>query len=59
MQNKIEGSLQEIEETGYWLELLVGSGTLSENQVVPIAKEADELTAMLVASVRTAKRRRS
>lgn len=53
--SKIEGSLQEIEETRYWLELLVESVTLSSNDVSPMWKEADELTAMLVASVRTAK----
>jgi len=56
--SKIEGSLQEIEETRYWLDLLTGSRTLPEDQVAPIAKEAEELTAMLVASARTAKRRK-
>ena len=56
--SKIEGSLQELEETRYWLDLLMGSKTLSEDQVTLIAKEAEELTAMLVASVRTAKRRK-
>lgn len=56
--NKLEGSLQEVEETCYWLELLMKSNTMPESQITPIAKEADELTAMLVASVKTAKRRR-
>ena len=57
--SKMEGSLQEIEETGYWLDLIVGSATLKAEQVTPLRKEAGELTAMLVASVRTAKRRRT
>jgi four helix bundle protein len=57
--NKMEGSLQEVEEACYWLELLVKSNTVPETQIAPIAKEADELTAMLVASVKTAKRRRT
>ena len=57
--SKIEGSLQEIEETGYWLELLVESDTLSGVDVSPVRNEADELTAMMVASVRTAKRSRA
>lgn len=57
--SKIEGSLQEIEETRYWLELLIESDTLSSNGISPVWKEADELTAMLVASVRTAKRGRT
>jgi four helix bundle protein len=56
--NKLEGSLQEVEETCYWLELLVKSKTAAEVEVAPVSKEADELTAMLVASVKTAKRRR-
>jgi four helix bundle protein len=56
--SKMEGSLQEVEETCYWLDLMVKSNTVPESQIAPIAKEADELTAMLVASVRTAKRRR-
>ena len=56
--SKMEGSLQEIEETRYWLELLTDSRTLSGGRAAPIAKEAGELTAMLVASVRTAKRKK-
>ena len=56
--SKMEGSLQEIEETRYWLELLTDSRTLSGDRAAPIAKEAGELTAMLVASVRTAKRKK-
>lgn len=56
--SKMEGSLQEVEETCYWLELLVKSKTVAEVDVAPVSKEADELTAMLVASVKTAKRRR-
>ena len=57
--SKMEGSLQEIEETRYWLELLLESGTLSEDRITPVKKEADELVAMFVASVRTAKRNKS
>ena len=56
--SKIEGSLQEIEETRYWLRLLTGSKTLSDDKVTSIADEAEQLTAMLVASARTAKRRK-
>ena len=56
--SKMEGSLQEIEETRYWLELLTDSRTLSGDRVASIVKEAGELTAMLVASVRTAKRKK-
>ena len=57
--SKMEGSLQEIEETRYWLELLVESGTLPGNRVAPLRPEADELVAMFAASVLTAKRNKS
>lgn len=57
--SKMEGSLQEVEETRYWLELLVESGTLPGTQIEPLRKEADELVAMFVASVKTAKRNKS
>lgn len=55
---KMEICLQELEETAYWLELLV------ETEIVPAARlrlmreEADELTAIFVASIKTAKLRR-
>ena len=55
--SKIEGSLQEIEETCYWLDLLVESDTITEKEVASVTNEARELTAMLAASVLTAKRK--
>ena len=57
--SKMEGSLQEIEETRYWLELLLESGTQTGEKIAPVKREADELVAMFVASVRTAKRNKS
>ena len=57
--SKMEGCLQEIAETRYWLELLVESGTVPEEKLAPLRREADELVAMFVASVRTAKRSKS
>ena len=56
--SKIETGLQELEETGYWLELLVESAIVAEPRVQPLLAEAEELTAMLVASVRTAKKKK-
>jgi four helix bundle protein len=56
--SKIEGGLQELEETGYWLELLVDSGIVPEKRLGDLRHEADELTAILVSSVKTAKKRR-
>jgi len=56
--SKIESGLQELEETSYWLELLVDSHIVPEGRLAPLRKEADELTAMLVSSAKTAKKGR-
>jgi four helix bundle protein len=49
--------LQELEETIYWLNLLIDSGILKKAQVSDLCDEADELMAILVASVKTVKSR--
>lgn len=59
MISKSEGALQELEETVYWLELLAESGTVKPERLTDLMRDADELTAILVASVRTIKRRRT
>ena len=56
--SKIEAGLQELEETGYWLELLGESQIVSESRLTSLMVEVDELTAILVSSVKTAKKRR-
>ena len=56
--SKIEGALQELEETGYWLELLSESETAKSSELQDLQSEVEQLTAMLVASAKTAKRRR-
>jgi four helix bundle protein len=56
--SKIEAGLQELEETVYWLNLLIDSGIVKKAQVSELCDEADELTAILVASVKTVKNRR-
>ena len=57
--SKMEGSLQELDETGYWLELLVESNIVSAERLTDLQKENDELTAIFVASVKTAKKNRN
>jgi len=57
--SKVEGALQELEESIYWMEILVESGILSQRNVENLLKEADELAAILVASVKTVKERRN
>ena len=54
--NKIEGALQELEETQYWFELLDEAKIFNDFAYLgSLMKEADELISILVSSVRTAK----
>jgi len=55
--SKIGGALQEIEETAYWLELLVEGNIIAESRLKGLLQETNELTAILVTSAKTAKRR--
>jgi four helix bundle protein len=52
----LEIAIREGEETGYWLELLAGSGTIKPSRLSDLTRECDELVAILTATVRTAKR---
>ena len=54
--NKMEGSLQELDETDYWLELLVEAEIVPAARLADMQKEANELLAIFVASVKTTKR---
>jgi four helix bundle protein len=56
--SKLEGGLQELEETAYWLELLVEAGIVAGKRLHDLRSEVEQVIAILVSSVRTAKRRR-
>ena len=56
--SKIEVALQELEETDYWLELLLASKITADPRVHALRNNATELNRILTASVRTAKRRK-
>ncbi len=56
--SKIEGGLQELEETSYWLELLFETRGGRKDEIQDLIQEANELTAILVSSVKTAKSRK-
>jgi four helix bundle protein len=47
---------EETDETIYWLELLVKSGLIQENDIKDLTDEANQLLAMTVSSIKTAKR---
>jgi four helix bundle protein len=49
---KLNGGLMELEETLYWLELLVAKKIVAENDAGPIYKEAEELIAIFVSLIR-------
>jgi four helix bundle protein len=49
--------LREIEETAYWLELLVEAGIISAGTLAPLRKECDELTAIFVTIIKRSKER--
>jgi four helix bundle protein len=46
---------EEADESIFWMELLVDSGIVPASQLEPLMQEADEILAMVVASIRTAK----
>ena len=56
--SKIEGGLQELEESMYWMELLINASIVTESKMADLLKEADELTAILVTCVKNAKEKR-
>lgn len=44
---------EEADETHYWLELLIEAELMEEARLQPLMQETDELTAMIVASIKT------
>ncbi len=55
--SKFEGALMELEETAYWLELLVELQLVGAKKLALLRVEAEELTAILVVCVKKVKRR--
>ena len=53
--NKMNIVYEEADEAQYWLELLMDSKTMKEEDILPLYQEAKEITAMTVASIKTAK----
>ncbi len=53
--SKVSGALQELEETAYWLELLVDGEFISSERMESLQNEVEELTAILVTCIKNAK----
>ena len=56
--SKIEGALQELDETVYWIDLLCDSEIVVAARLEDLLREADEITAILVSSLKKIKTRK-
>jgi four helix bundle protein len=56
--SKMEIGLQELEESAYWLELLVESEIVAAGKLSDLLGEVDELTRIFASSINTAKEHR-
>ncbi|MGE3467276.1 MAG: four helix bundle protein [Pyrinomonadaceae bacterium] len=56
--SKMQSGLQELDETNYWFELLVDGALVKADRLNSLQDEANQLTAIFVASVKTAKSRK-
>lgn len=56
--SKTEGALQELEESLYWLELLIEGNFVTEKKLKPLCDETNELISILVTIVLKAKSRK-
>ena len=53
--DKVGRVLEEADESGYWIELIVDGGLLPARRVGPLLQEASELTAIFAAMHKTSK----
>ena len=47
---------EEVDETGYWIELLVETGLVKSSLVESLLSESSQLTAIIIASIKTSRR---
>lgn len=57
--NKLESSLQELEETAYWLELISAAGILQSEEMIDLLSETNELIAIFTSIVKKVKSRKN
>ena len=53
--SKLEVALQELDESAYWMELLVEGGVFPPEKIADLLQETSELIAILVTCVKNAK----
>ena len=56
---KLGISLEEADESAYWLELIIEGNLLKKELIEPLLKEANELTATLFSSIKTSRSKKS
>jgi len=56
--SKLEGGLQELDESIYWMELIVESAIFPQKRMQELIDEAAQLTAILVTCVKNVKAKR-
>ena len=54
--SKLAIVIEETDESAFWLEFIIDEQLMEKSKVAPLWQEADELTAISVASQRTARR---
>ncbi len=48
---------EEADETIYWMELLIDTGIVNPKRIAGLMTEADQILSIVIASIKTAKRR--
>ncbi len=56
--SKVGIALKEADESLYWMELLIEAELIAEKLLTPLMQECDELIAIMVSTINTARRRR-
>ena len=54
-ESKLQGALQELEESGYWMDLLIEAKIIIPEKLALLIQEQNELTAILITSINTSK----
>ena len=54
--SKLSIVLEEVDEAHFWLEFIIDEQLLSQNRVLPLLKEVEELTAIFMSSRKTARK---
>jgi four helix bundle protein len=57
--SKLGIALEEVDESLYWMELLIETKIISAERLQPLMSEANEITAILVTTIKSARQKKS